>query len=216
MTEQKSEATFNGVPLRALDEQLPRNLRAAHHFTLAEAAHGIAAQEGWHQGAESTLLAQMEQAVHEGQLKVIHPHTNLPYKPETVRNFYELVTPATLDAWFKNQQVTLRWMGAQVGPRNEDNSEQTLNSAKTFKKQRRDLLAPLIEAARKTCAASDDTAAIFTILRTWAEEKPPRAPLFGVTEDGRIQWTDSNSNSQELNKEALAARIKRATKTVVK
>lgn len=76
----------------------------------------------------------------------------------------------------------------------------------------RDLLAPLVEAAQKACDSATDAAAVFTKLKTWAQEDKPRAPLVGVTEDGRIQWRDSNDTPQELSIKALKSRLKRQEK----
>jgi hypothetical protein len=75
--------------------------------------------------------------------------------------------------------------------------------------KRRDLLVPLVEAAQKACDSAGDAAAVFTKLKTWAKENKPRAPLVGVTEDGRIQWRDSNDTPKELDKKALAKRLQR-------
>lgn len=77
----------------------------------------------------------------------------------------------------------------------------------------RDLLTPLVEEAQKACDDSNDTAAVFTKLKTWAQDSKPRAPLVGVTEDGLIQWRDSNDTPKELDRKALAKRLKRQQKT---
>jgi hypothetical protein len=79
-------------------------------------------------------------------------------------------------------------------------------------KKHRDLLAPLVEAAQRACDNESDTSAVFTTLKAWAKEKEPRAPLMGVTEDGRIQWLDSNDTPKELDKESLAKRMLRQQK----
>ena len=77
----------------------------------------------------------------------------------------------------------------------------------------RNLLAPLVEAAQKACDSANDAAAVFTMLKTWAQESKPRAPLVGVTEDGRIQWRDSNETPKELDRKALTKRLQRQQKT---
>ncbi len=82
-------------------------------------------------------------------------------------------------------------------------------SAPTKPKRRRDLLAPLIEAAQRECMPSDDVPAIFAVLRAWATSKPPRPPLLGVTNSG-IQWIDASDDQQELSLKNLRDRIKRA------
>lgn len=75
--------------------------------------------------------------------------------------------------------------------------------------RRRDLLAPLVEQAQRECQAPTDAPAVFSVLRDWAKRTPPKPPLIGVTEDGRLQWLDSNDKPQELNAKALKKRIQR-------
>lgn len=106
-----------------------------------------------------------------------------------------------IQAWFEAVGVA-KWVPAT-------NTTTPSPPAQDRKPKRRDLLAPLIEAAQKACEDPRDAAAVFTSLRTWAQSKPPRAPLVGVTNDGRIQWSDSNDTPQELNSKALAKRLMR-------
>lgn len=80
------------------------------HWTIENAAAAIAAQEGWHNGARDTLRDHMLQAAHEGTLTVRHPHTGKAFRPDTVRAFYELVTPADVCAWFALDPIAgLQW-----------------------------------------------------------------------------------------------------------
>lgn len=76
--------------------------------TLEEAADAMAKQHGWHKGARDTLLKQMMDAAKDGSLIVRHPHTDLPYRPKTVRTFYELVTADDVNAWLESQSVAYR------------------------------------------------------------------------------------------------------------
>lgn len=81
----------------------------------------------------------------------------------------------------------------------------------TKPKRRRDLLAPLIEAAQRECVSSDDAPAIFVVLREWATTKPPRPPLVGM--DGSIRWMDGNSDQpQELSLKNLRDRLRQRRK----
>ncbi|MCG8987715.1 hypothetical protein MI467_12805 [Delftia acidovorans] len=77
-----------------------------------------------------------------------------------------------------------------------------------MKRQRRDLLAPLVEKAMQVCAG--DAAQVFVLMRAWAVGPTPRPPLVGVTEDGRIQWRDANDKPQELSRDSLRDRVRRA------
>lgn len=81
--------------------------------------------------------------------------------------------------------------------------------APTARRPRNDLLAPLIVKAQGQSTDPTATAAVFAILRSWAEHKPAMPPLVGVTEDGRIQWRDSSDRPQELTLQALGKRLKR-------
>jgi hypothetical protein len=69
------------------------------HWTIGNAAAAIAAQQGWHGHARDTSKEQMMQAARDGTLTVRHPHTDIPYRPDPVRDFYERVTPADVNAW---------------------------------------------------------------------------------------------------------------------
>ena len=99
--------------------------------------------------------------------------------------------------------------GATVTDAPVTNTNPQNTTAQGRKPKRRDLLAPLIQDAQNDCSDPEDAAAVFTLLRTWAQAKPVRAPLVGVTEDGRIQWRDSNDKPQELSSRALGQRLKR-------
>jgi hypothetical protein len=95
---------------RGIGLRLTRYGTGPNLWTIENAAAAIAEQEGWHQGARDTLRLQMMQAAHNGALTVRHPHTALAYRPDTVRDFYELVTPADVNAWLaRDPGATLRW-----------------------------------------------------------------------------------------------------------
>lgn len=101
-----------GVDLRFLP---PGN--GPEFWNLANAATAIANQEGWHIGARETLLEQMMQAVRDRVLTVRHPHTDQPYWPNVVRDFYELVTPADVNHWLALDPVSsLRWNTSEHAP----------------------------------------------------------------------------------------------------
>ena len=85
---------------------------------------------------------------------------------------------------------------------------QSSASTKQFDRKRRDLLSPLIGAAQRECHDQNDSQAAFSVMRRWAQEKPPRPPLVGLTCDGRIQWRDSNDKPKELTAKALGQRLR--------
>ena len=101
-------------------------------------------------------------------------------------------------------------MGGQ-GPEDADAMEGSPTAGVAvmpMKRQRRDLLAPLVEKAMRDCGG--DAAQVFVLMRAWAVGPTPRPPLVGVTEDGRIQWRDANDKPQELSRDSLRDRVRRA------
>lgn len=131
------------------------------------------------------------------------------------------VTAQAFAAWLAAQKETpsehiAAWfeaVGVNTQPEAPPVPTATPATVTTQTTKHRDLLAPLVEAAQKACDSATDAAAVFTKLKTWAQEDKPRAPLVGVTEDGRIQWRDSNDTPKELDKKALAKRLQRQQKT---
>ena len=121
---------------------------------------------------------------------------------------------AAIKAWGERKAkemmviVTERFQGpTPVATQNKVKSIQGLAVSRARKPRRQDLLAPLVKKALKECGS--DAALVFSLMRQWAAEKPPRPPLVGVTEDG-IQWRDSKDEVPTLSRRALSARIKRA------
>lgn len=83
-----------------------------HLWTIERAAQAIATQEGWHTGARDSLKARMMKAAQEGALLVRDPHTELDYRPNEVRDFYDLVTPEDVNDWLSRSRVSYRWQVA--------------------------------------------------------------------------------------------------------
>ncbi|WP_152682679.1 hypothetical protein [Caenimonas sp. SL110] len=86
------------------------------YYTLHEAVKSIAEQRGWNDPSRDTLLKQFMQAARDGTMTVRHPHTLAPYRPETVRDFYELVTPQDVNEWATDGGVPWRWEVEQFAP----------------------------------------------------------------------------------------------------
>lgn len=68
------------------------------YWTLENAAAAIAEQEGWHNGARGALLDSMMEAAQRG-LTVREPLTDLPKTSGRVREFWETVARADVNAW---------------------------------------------------------------------------------------------------------------------
>lgn len=80
-----------------------------NYWTLENAAIAIAEQEQWHDGARGSLLDALMEAAASRALVVRDPHTDLPKPTGEVREFYELVTPADVNAWLEAQGAPYRW-----------------------------------------------------------------------------------------------------------
>jgi hypothetical protein len=78
-------------------------------WTLKNAAQAIQKQEEWHDGVRDSFLKKLIKAASDGSLIVRDPHDDFPYRPSTVREFHDLVTPDDLDAWFVMQGRNLRF-----------------------------------------------------------------------------------------------------------
>lgn len=74
---------------------------------------------------------------------------------------------------------------------------------------RRDLLAPVIEAAQKECGDQFDAPAVWASLARMAEAG--KRPLLGVSEDG-IKWQDANDEPQFFTLKNLRDRLRRSNK----
>lgn len=81
-------------------------------LTIGDAAKAIATEQGGGANSERTLCRQMMDAARDGSLTVRHPHSGLPYRPDPVRDFYELVTPDDVNDWLARQGASYRWRDA--------------------------------------------------------------------------------------------------------
>ena len=141
--------------------------------------------------------------VHNGKLRARLPTTRQQVGPEgiAVHDYASIMVFIPDD---------IRALAAERGIECEDSSERPARRAEHGAQRqpsRRDLLAPLIEQA--IAQEGEDAPRVFTTLRTWAAEHPPRPPLRGVTEDGRVQWSDANDAPKELTVAALRERLRR-------
>lgn len=78
------------------------------------------------------------------------------------------------------------------------------------KNNRPDLLDPLVQRAIREAGADASPAAVFNLLKQWAEQPDKPPPLKGVTETEEIQWENANGAWKELTRQALGARVRRA------
>ncbi len=106
---------FPGTDLEPFLNARGIELRVTQHgsgpvyWTLENAAASIQEQLNWHDGTCADFLDQMQDAAQSGALVVINPRTCLPYRPETVRTFWEYVTPDNVNAWLAVLKAPYRW-----------------------------------------------------------------------------------------------------------
>lgn len=90
--------------------------RARGYFTIEEAAQALGELVGMHDGARQSLQKRMMEAARDGKLTVRDPHTDLPFRPAVMHEYYELVTPADVNAWLAGCGVEYRWNVPTVEP----------------------------------------------------------------------------------------------------
>ena len=95
-----------GIELVLINEQ-----QGPDSWTIRKATEAIGRQEEWHRGAIDSFCERMMEAARSGALVVRDPTTDLPFHPETQREFYELVTPADVNRWLEKAGVGYRWKG---------------------------------------------------------------------------------------------------------
>lgn len=94
---------------RGIELRLTAHGSGPNYWTLENAAIALQAQEGWHGGTRAEFLDKLEEAAQRGELVVRDPRTCLPMKSPQARTFWEVVTPADLNAWLEQQAGPYRW-----------------------------------------------------------------------------------------------------------
>ncbi len=79
------------------------------YWTLENAAAALQAQESWHDGTRAEFQDQLQEAAQRGEIPIRDPQTCLPIKSPQPRTFWELVTPADVNAWLEKQGAPYRW-----------------------------------------------------------------------------------------------------------
>jgi len=180
-------------------------------WTIENAAAAIGNQEGWHMGAIKTLRDQMVSAAETGALTVRHPHTDLPFRPDSPRAYYELVTPADVNAWLAQDPVSsLQWrVKAQTV---EQKPAQTAKVNKL--KSRRHALSGVIAKARATATDGSDYLTVWPELVRIATGKDKPAELVGYVESEGIQYLADSGDAgiKYFTKKALKEMFAREAK----
>lgn len=94
---------------RGIELRLTPHGSGPDYWTLENAAAAIAEQEQWHDGTRAEFQDQLKGAAQRGELTVRDPRTCLPVKSPQARTFWELVTPADVNAWLESLAAPYRW-----------------------------------------------------------------------------------------------------------
>lgn len=94
---------------RGIELRLTPHGSGPRYWTLENAAIALQAQEGWHDGTRATFQDELQEAAQRREVVIRDPQTCLPVKSKLVRTFWELVTPADVNAWLEKQAAPYRW-----------------------------------------------------------------------------------------------------------
>ena len=94
---------------RGIELRLTPHGSGPEYWTLENAAVALQDQEGWHGGTRAAFLDQLQDAAQHGAMVIRDPQTCLAIRPQIVRTFWELVTPADVNAWLEKQAAPYRW-----------------------------------------------------------------------------------------------------------
>ncbi len=216
---------------RSIELRLIPHGSGPRYWTLENAAIAIAEQENWHDGARGTLLDQLIEAANARELVVRDPHTGLRKGTGDIRQFYELVSPADVNAWLEAQGAKYRWNpppppegdnadenqpAAYVPPSTltiaarggETEVRPTLTVLKHKVRSRSDPLAAVIEAAKEAAVNGEDYQSVWAALVKMAEAAPP-APVVGYVPREGVQYRvdDDGEELRYFTKDALRKRM---------
>jgi len=163
-------------------------------YTIEGAAKAVADKYGV---SEATLKKQILDAAKQGELKVRHPHTGIPYAPEKRRDFYERIATTDLNRWFENSGVEYRLEMAQAHCQDsqQDAGDKLLAQPTTGPLAKPDNYDPELQAiannvvtnwadeSRKTTKARVAS----EVLKVLTERKDPKGSLSAGTIEKRIR-----------------------------
>lgn len=123
---------------RGIELRITPHGNGPDYWTLENAAAAIQVQLNWHDGTRAEFQDQMQEAGKCGDLVLLDPRTCLPpLRTESVRTYWEYVTPDSVNAWLASLNAPYRWSPAPplaIEPR---------KSPREFKPW--ETLAPLLE-----------------------------------------------------------------------
>jgi hypothetical protein len=94
---------------RGIELRLTPRGSGPDYWTLENTAIALQEQEGWHDGTRAKFQDQLQAAAQSGTLAIRDPRTCLPINSSQAHTYWELVTPADVNAWLQKLDAPYRW-----------------------------------------------------------------------------------------------------------
>ena len=94
---------------RGIELRLTPHGSGPEYWTLENAAAAIQEQLNWHDGTRAEFQDQLQAAAQNRSLAIRDPRTCLPIDSPNPRTYWELVTPADVNAWLEKLTAPYRW-----------------------------------------------------------------------------------------------------------
>lgn len=108
---------------RGIELRITPHGNGPEYWTLENAAAAMREQEDWHDGTRAEFQDQLQDAAQGGALVVLEPRTCLPYQPETVRTYWEYVTPSNVNTWLRSIGAPYEWTLQPTQPQDAPEQE---------------------------------------------------------------------------------------------
>lgn len=98
---------------RGIELRITPHGNGPEYWTLENAAAAMQEQLNWHDGTRAEFQDQLQEAAKSGALVILDPRTCLPpLRTESVRTYWEYVTPDSVNTWLASLKAPYRWSPA--------------------------------------------------------------------------------------------------------
>ena len=97
---------------RGIELRLTPHGSGPDYWTMENAAAAMQEQLNWHDGTRAEFQDQLQAGAQAGGLVIREPRTCLPIDSPNARTYWELVTPADVNAWLESLGAPYRWSPA--------------------------------------------------------------------------------------------------------